>query len=55
MIPLWAEKMHKTEFRAFQASQRTGELYCRMEQDHVMIAGKAALYSVADIFLPENV
>ena len=55
VIPLWAEKMHKTEFRAFQASQRTGELYCRMEQDRVMIAGKAALYSVADIFLPENV
>lgn len=52
VIPLWTEKMQKTEFRAFQASQRTGELYCRMEKDRVLIAGKAALYSVAEIFLP---
>lgn len=54
VIPLWAEKMHKTDFHAFQASQRTGELYCRMEKDRVLIAGKAALYSVAEIFLPEK-
>jgi len=54
VIPLWTEKMHKTEFRAFQASQRTGELYCRIEKDRVMIAGNATLYSVAEIFLPEN-
>jgi hypothetical protein len=44
--------MHKIEFHAFQASQRTGELYCRMETDRVLIAGKAALYSVAELFLP---
>lgn len=54
VVPLWAEKMHKTDFHAFQASQRTGELYCRMEKDRVLIAGKAALYSVAEIFLPEK-
>ena len=52
VIRLLTEKMQKTEFRAFQASQRTGELYCRMEKDRVLIAGKAALYSVAEIFLP---
>ncbi|CZQ88540.1 phenazine biosynthesis phzf protein [Trichococcus collinsii] len=52
VIQLWEGKMYKTEFRAFQASQRKGKLYCRMEKDRVLIAGKAALYSVAELSLP---
>lgn len=54
VIPLWAGKLEKSELTAFQASRRTGVLYCRIEQGRVMIAGRAALYSAAEIFLPED-
>ena len=37
-----------------QASQRTGILYCRMENDRVFMGGKAALYSIAPLFLPDG-
>lgn len=53
VIPLWAEKLHKTNLCAFQASRRTGLLYCRLANDRVFIAGQAALYSIAELFLPE--
>ncbi len=52
VIPLWAEKKKQSQLTAFQASQRSGVLYCRMEKDRVMIAGKAALYSKAELFVP---
>lgn len=54
VIPLWAGKLNKTDLCAFQASRRTGVLYCRMNQGRVLIAGKAALYSISEIFLPEE-
>lgn len=53
VIPLWAEKLQKTDLCAFQASRRTGVLHCRLEGERVQIAGKAALYSVAELCLPE--
>ncbi len=52
VIPLWAKKLGRTELCAFQASRRTGALYCRMAGSRVLIAGQAALYSVAQLFLP---
>jgi len=55
VIPLWAEKTKKRELTAFQASERSGILYCRMENDRVIIAGKAALYSEATIYVPEGI
>lgn len=53
VIPLWAGKMKKDELKACQASERSGILYCRMENDRVVLAGKAALYSKAEIYVPE--
>ena len=55
VIPLWAEKMGKNKLTAFQASKRSGVLYCRMENDRVILAGKAVLYSKAEILVPEEV
>ena len=49
IIPYWAEKSGKDRFIAYQASERGGTLYCRMEGGRVKLAGKAALYSVAEI------
>ena len=37
------------------ASPRSGVLYCRMEGERVILAGKAALYAKAEITVPEEV
>ena len=52
VIPLWANKIKKRELIAFQASKRSGVFYCRIENDRVILAGKAILYSKAEIYVP---
>lgn len=52
VIPLWAEKLNKTTLTAYQASRRSGVLYCQMSGDRVLIAGKAVLYSINELFVP---
>ena len=49
VIPLWAKKLGQEEFRAYQASKRSGHLICRLEGDRLYLAGKAALYSRGEI------
>lgn len=51
IVPYWAEKLEKKNIVAYQASQRGGTLYCRMEGDRVMMAGKAALYSECELYI----
>ena len=51
VIPMWANKIKKRELIAFQASKRSGVLYCRIENDRVILAGKAILYSKAEIYV----
>lgn len=41
LIPYWAERVGKTEMRAFQRSSRGGELFCRLEGERVKIGGYA--------------
>lgn len=50
VIPLWAEKMKKTEFNAYQASARGGKLYCRCAGERILLSGKAVLFSEAEIY-----
>ena len=54
VIPFWTAELGKKEWHAFQVSPRTGILYCRMENDRVFIGGKAALYFIASLFLPDG-
>lgn len=54
VIPLWAQKLGREELIAFQASRRTGVLHCRMAGERVFIAGKAVLYSKAELTLPRG-
>lgn len=54
VIPLWAQKTGKTDLVAYQASKRSGVLYCHMENDRVILAGKAVLYSKAEIYVPQE-
>lgn len=49
IIPFWADELGKSKLTAYQASKRGGTLYCKLNGDRVMLAGKAALYSIAEI------
>lgn len=44
LVPYWAEKLQKKQLRARQLSERTGELFCRLEADRVFIKGSAKKY-----------
>ena len=51
IIPYWADLLGKDELVAYQASRRGGTLYCRREGDKIFMAGKAALYSIDELFV----
>lgn len=44
LAPYWAKKLNKTELHAKQISERGGEIFCQVNDDRVLITGKAALY-----------
>jgi PhzF family phenazine biosynthesis protein len=44
LAPYWAKRLAKTEFRAFQASRRGGEVGCRLVGDRVEIEGSCVFY-----------
>ena len=49
IAPYWCKRLNKPNITAFQASRRTGILYCECVDDKVIISGKAALFSINDI------
>ncbi len=49
LLPIWANKLGKTDFKAKQLSKRGGELICTFKDDRCMIGGKAVLYMVGEI------
>ena len=51
IIPYWADRLGKEELVAYQASRRGGTLYCRREGSKIFMAGKAALYSIDELFV----
>ena len=52
VVPLWAEKLQKTELVAYQASKRGGELFCKiLPNQRIEISGYAKLYMTAEIIL----
>ena len=50
VFPYWAAKTGKEELIGFQASLRSGVLYCRIQGDRVILGGKASLFAISDIF-----
>lgn len=54
IVPYWANKLEKKDIVAYQASKRGGTLYCQMDGNRVLMAGDAALYSIAELYLPKN-
>ncbi len=53
LIPYWAEKLGKKRLTARQLSRRGGTLHCEMRGDRVGIGGNAALYSRAQLEIPD--
>jgi len=49
IAPYWCKRLNKSQITAFQASHRTGILYCDCAGDMVIISGKAVLFSINDI------
>jgi len=44
LAPYWAERLGKTVLRAWQASQRGGEMICRLVRDRVELEGSCVFY-----------
>ena len=51
LAPYWAKQLNKTELKAFQLSDRSGEVACRLLNDRVELGGKAVLYLKGEIFI----
>ena len=49
LAPYWAARLGKTEFHAYQASKRGGELWVRLGEDRVYLGGKAVTVFQGDI------
>jgi len=52
LVPFWSSKLHKTELKALQLSERGGELWCNIVGARVLIAGKAVTYLRGEIEIP---
>ena len=52
IVPYWSRVLNKNNITAYQASERGGWLYCNFDSEskRVIISGRAALFSEADIF-----
>ena len=51
LTPYWANRLKKKKLHAFQVSQRCGELFCELQQNRVLISGKASLFLRGKIFI----
>lgn len=56
LVPYWANQLNKTEFHAYQLSQRGGEVRCELKDHRVILYGKGVLYKKGEIELdPEKI
>lgn len=51
LAPYWAGRLGKNEFRAYQASQRGGEVGCRLVGDRVELSGECVFYLEGEVEL----
>ena len=49
LTPYWADRLGKTELRAFQASRRGGEIACRLVGDRVELQGSCVFYLEGEV------
>ena len=51
LIPFWAERLGKNDLSAYQLSKRGGKLYCKNQDDRVIISGYATIYLEGHIYI----
>lgn len=51
IAPYWSKKLGNDELAAYQASKRSGVLYCQVSGNRTQLAGKVALYSSGEIYV----
>ncbi|AXI02159.1 PhzF family phenazine biosynthesis protein [Aquirhabdus parva] len=51
LVPYWAKRLAKNEFRAYQASKRGGEVLCRLVGDRVELEGACVFYLEGEVSL----
>lgn len=51
IAPYWCKRLNKTSLTAYQASNRTGILYCKLSENRVKISGNAVLFAVSEIMI----
>lgn len=51
LTPYWSAVLGKNELKAFQLSDRSGEIECRLLGDRVELGGKAVLYLQGEIYI----
>jgi PhzF family phenazine biosynthesis protein len=49
LAPYWTKRLGKTEFRAYQASRRGGEIVCRLLGDRVELEGSCVFYMEGEV------
>ena len=49
LAPYWAKRLGRTEFRAYQASRRGGEIVCRLNGDRVELEGTCVFYLEGEV------
>jgi predicted PhzF superfamily epimerase YddE/YHI9 len=49
LAPYWAQRVRKTTFRAYQASERGGEITCRVIDDRVELEGSCVFYLEGEV------
>ena len=51
MIPYWASQLGKNKMVAKQISERSGILYCELDDDRVIIGGFATIFFHGEIII----
>ena len=49
LVPYWSGRLGKSEFRAYQASRRGGEIICRLAGDRVELEGSCVFYMQGEV------
>ena len=51
ITPYWTKRLGKSSLKAYQASERGGELICGLRGGRVIISGRAAIFAVSELML----
>jgi PhzF family phenazine biosynthesis protein len=54
LVPYWSQVLEKNILKATQYSERKGEVICELEEDAVVVKGKATLFMKGEIILEER-